>query len=316
MASLKNTCVAVTGGLGFIGSHLADRLCDLGVREIRIIDSAACGTEENLRRKDERVKILRLNIGFVPQDSLDSAMEGVDYLFHLAALKHQHERLDSSTELLQSNVVGTEQLYSAAQRKSVKKAVFSSSLYAYKRHTETEFEETQLAEPATVYGASKLCGERLLAAAGAKGRLQWNALRYFFVYGPRQFAGTGYKSVIVKNYERILEGQSVLVCGDGEQKLDYVFVDDVVDATIRAMEAEVSGEVFNVSSGTAYSVNTVLEKMIEVSEPSTKKEFVPPDWTAGTRRVGRNEKIRKFLGWEPTTSLSNGLEKTYQWMKE
>lgn len=316
MPQLQNSTVAVTGGLGFIGSHLARRLCTLGAREVRIIDSGALGSEKNLGPRDERTTVHQLNIGFVPPGKLDEALAGVDYVFHLAALKHQHERFDSATELLQSNVVGTEQLYAAANRKGVKKLVFSSSLYAYPRTSESAFSEQDLAEPATVYGASKLCGERLLAAAGAKRELRWNVLRYFFVYGPRQFAGTGYKSVIVKNFERIQNGEPVLVCGDGEQQLDYVFVDDVVDATIAAMESEVSGEVFNVCSGIPYTVNEVLETMISVARCEKKMEQAPADWTAGTCRVGKNEKIGRLLAWKPKTPLAAGLEQTFRWMKE
>ena len=122
---------------------------------------------------------------------------------------------------------------------------------------------------------SKLCGEHLLRQIHAEHGLPYNVLRYLFVYGPRQFAGMGYKSVIVKNFERLLDGQPPIVNGDGSQALDYVFVDDAVDAAIRALETEISGEVFNIGSGVPTTVNALIDLMQRVAGSALPKRYEP-----------------------------------------
>jgi UDP-glucose 4-epimerase len=140
------------------------------------------------------------------------------------------------------------------------------------------------------------------------------SLRYFFVYGPKQFAGMGYKSVIVKNFERIKEGKQPIVFGDGNQVLDYVFVEDVVEATLLAATSQISGEVFNVGSGVGTSINALTKLMLKVSESSQAPQYEPADWTAGTSRVGKIEKIGKMLNWNSKTSLEEGLRRTWTWI--
>jgi UDP-glucose 4-epimerase len=198
----------------------------------------------------------------------------------------------------------------------VKKVVFSSSLYAYGRMDGPPFSEDDVPRPNTVYGISKLSGEHLHAHFAKTRNLAYNVLRYFFVYGPRQFAGMGYKSVIVKNVGRLLAGERPIVFGDGKQALDYVFVDDVVDATLRAMESDVNGETLNIGSGRPTTVAELIQTLIDLSGRSVAPMHEPSDWTAGSVRVGDVKRAQKVLGWSASTSLREGLARTFDWMKE
>lgn len=313
--SVRDRNVVVTGGCGFIGSHLVRGLLERGARRVVVIDSMRYGDPANLAGTDARVELVKFTLGHDDPAALAHALTGVDYLFHLAAEKH-NQSIDSPIDVLRSNVEGMFTLVDLAIKAGVKKVVFSSSLYAYGRVSGAPFSEDEVPHPTTVYGISKLTGEHLLAHFGKTRGLQYNVLRYLFVYGPKQFAGMGYKSVIVKNGERLLRGEAPVIFGDGQQTLDYVFVDDVVDATVRALETQVTGETFNVGSGEATSVAHLIATLTAAAGSSIAPYHDAPDWTAGSYRVGNVDKIARVLGWRATTTLAEGLGRTLAWMKQ
>jgi UDP-glucose 4-epimerase len=142
------------------------------------------------------------------------------------------------------------------------------------------------------------------------------SLRYFFVYGPRQHTGLGYKSVIVRNYERLLRGEPPTVHGDGSQALDYVYVDDAVEAALRALRAAPSGAVYNVGSGAATTVGELVDRMMRAAGRRRPCSYLPPDETAGSCRVADIARIEAALGWRPGVSLDEGLARTWRWMRE
>jgi UDP-glucose 4-epimerase len=302
--------VLVTGGAGFIGSHLVDGLLARGVGRVTILDSLKYANSSQPRATGERVSVVKHALGVDPSERLAEVLADVDLLFHLAAEKH-NQSLHDPRQVLAANVTGTYELYQAAGRAGVTRVVFASSLYAYGRVTGPPMTETELPAPSTIYGISKLAGEQLGGWARAKYGLSAVALRYFFVYGPRQFPGMGYKSVIVTNFERLARGEAPVIFGDGEQALDYVYVDDVVDATIRAMESDVDGEVLNVGSGVATTINELTRAMIAVSGRGIAPARGPADSTHGSSRVGDNRKVRALLGWAPKIPLRDGLTRTY-----
>ncbi len=311
---IRDSSIAVTGGCGFIGSHLVAELARRGARRIVVIDSLRYGKRENLPA-GVAVEVLQHELGFGDVSELERALGGVDMLFHLAAEKHNQSK-DDPSRVLRSNVEGTATLYSAAARAGVKKVVFSSSLYAYGRLDGPPMVETEVPLPRTVYGISKLTGEHLLAFFGREHGFSHVTLRYFFVYGPRQFAGTGYKSVIVKSFEHLVRKEPAVIFGDGLQSLDYVYVVDAVDATCRAMESSISGEVLNVGSGISTSVADLVHSITRVAGGSPTPEHGPADWTAGSHRVGNVRRIESVLGWTAETSLEDGLRKTLEWIRE
>jgi len=311
--SVSDASVVVTGGCGFIGSHLVRALAARGARRIVVLDSLRYGRRDNLPAGVD-VEVIQHDLGFGDEADLERACAGADYLFHLAAEKHNQSK-DAPTRVLRSNVEGTAALFQAAGKAGVKKILFTSSLYAYGRLAGDAMVESETPSPTTVYGISKLTGEHLLAFFAREYGFDCVTLRYFFVYGPRQFAGTGYKSVIVKSFERLLAGQAPMINGDGKQALDYVFVDDAVEGTLRAIESASSGEVVNIGSGIATEVGDLVRRMVTISGRDIVPEPAPADWTAGSRRVGNVDKAAKLLDWRSTTSLDDGLRATYEWLK-
>jgi UDP-glucose 4-epimerase len=315
LETLVDSTVMVTGGCGFIGSHLVRRLVADGVRRVVVIDGLRYGDVANLGPDlGERVEVVRFTLGIDPPAALAERLRGVDFLFHLAAEKHNQSK-DDGEAVLRANVLGTATLFALARYAGVRKTVFTSSLYAYGPMVAPPFVETDVLRPATIYGISKLCGERLLEHHRQASRMAGVVLRYFFVYGPRQFAGMGYRSVIVKNFERILAGERPVIVGDGRQTLDYIFVDDAVDATVLAMAGAPSGETLNVGSGIPTSINELTAAMLAVAESSLEPVHVEPDATAGSYRVAGAARIASVLGWSARTALADGLRTTLGWMQ-
>jgi UDP-glucose 4-epimerase len=206
-------------------------------------------------------------------------------------------------------------LFRAARDASVKRLVFASSVYAYGRTCGGPLSESETPAPDTVYGISKLAGEHLGAHFAARGGPAFVALRYFFTYGPRQTPLHGRPSFIVRNLERLARSEAPVVRGDGAQVLDYVYVDDVVTATLHAMASGVAGETLNVGSGLSLSVRCLVERMQRVAGTSFAPILEPADATHGTARVASTKKIKDLLGWAPTVDLDEGLARTWEWIR-
>ena len=298
--SIRDRHFLVTGGAGFIGSHLCRRLLALGAR-VTAIDSMkyACARD---------FPITRFTLG--SDDVATLPLGEVDGVFHLAAEKH-NQSLATPAALFAANIDGTHQLFAAAARAGVKKIVFSSSLYAYGRMRGEPMSEDELPAPDTLYGITKLAGEHLVGHARRLG-VEGTALRFFFVYGPEQYPGMGYKSVIVANFERLLAGAPALVHGDGAQALDYVYVDDVVDASVRAMERGEPGP-FNIGSGVATSIADLTRRMCALTGGSAVHDAA--DWTAGSCRVARVDRVAAALDWRARVPLDDGLARTLAWLR-
>jgi UDP-glucose 4-epimerase len=315
--SVRGGRFVVTGGCGFIGSHLCRRLIALGAADVLAIDSLRYGDLSNLGGLDG-VRVLQHTLGTDDPAPLVGVLRGADGLFHLAAEKH-NQSIDSPVAVMRANIEGTHALYAAASVAGVQRVVFSSSLYAYGRMSGPPMREDEVPLPATIYGISKLAGERLLAHFTRSGAMSGRALRYFFVYGPRQWAGMGYKSVIMKNAERLLAGQPPLVFGDGAQALDYVFVDDVVDATIEALTRPIETPsvlpLLNIASGRAVRVNELLATLCEVVGRPYAPEYGPADATAGTNRCGDPTHTEQALGWRASTELRDGLSRVWDFVR-
>jgi UDP-glucose 4-epimerase len=174
--------------------------------------------------------------------------------------------------------------------------------------------EGNLPQPSTLYGSSKLMGENILRFSEKQYGLSWNVARLFFIYGPGQFAGSGYKSVIVKNFERIRDNMPVIINGDGNQSLDYLYVRDAVEGIKKLANCKIQNNIFNVSSGSLISINDLLLLMKKVSGKSVESIYESADWTSGSKRFGDNSLIREKLGWAPTVSMFDGLKKTWNFI--
>ena len=301
----------VTGAAGFIGGRLIATLAQLGADRVIALDREPLASNPFLGALEtSRVSELRLALGEGPPGALRGQLRGIDGVFHLAAVKYRQQG-EPLFEIVRSNVLGTAALVEACAEAGVPKVVVASSLYAYGRMRGRPFDEAEPAQPCTVYGHSKRLAEELVMLASSGSSLpKFTTLRYMFVYGPSQSPKHGYPSVIVKSFLRMLRGQPPLVHGDGSQVLDYVFVDDVVEATLRALSPEGDGHIYNVGSGEGTSILDLVSLMREVAGFAGEPEFAPPDRTAGTFRVAAIRRIRDDLGWAPVTPLRSGLTRT------
>jgi len=312
MRTFHNTRVAVTGGCGFIGSHLIQRLRQHTAR-VLVIDSLEYGRRENLDLSDPDIQFEKLKLRSGANDRLRELFKDVDYVFHLAAEKH-NQSINSPERVLDANVMGTYELLKAAAQTGVKKVVFTSSLYAYGRMSGPPMSEDETPVPHTVYGISKLSGEHLCRHFSVQLGLPAVSLRLFFVYGPRQYAGLGYKSVIVKNFDRMLKGEQPMIYGDGNQELDYIYVEDAVSAMLLAMTDSDNSDMFNVGNGFAVSINQLTALMMEVAGVKTGCEHGPADFTHGSSRVACTKKFNEHFGVQTRVPIAEGLRYTLEWM--
>jgi UDP-glucose 4-epimerase len=300
----------VTGGAGFIGRHLVDDLIEDNF-EVIVLDSGHTGKLDKVNKKAELVKIEIDSCGIKEYKDL---LVGVDQVFHLAAQKHNTKDL-TPEKVISTNILSTYNLAIASAESKVKRLVFTSSLYAYGSLGPEIMRESDIPAPATLYGASKLMGENILRFAEKQHGLSWNVARLFFIYGPDQFAGSGYKSVIIKNFERMRDGLAAEINGDGKQSLDYVYVKDAVAALRLLANSEIENNTFNVSSGNKISIIDLIDKMESTSGVKIDKIYQPADWTSNSHRFGDNALISKQLGWKPQTSIEEGLSETWKFVK-
>jgi UDP-glucose 4-epimerase len=285
----------VTGGGGFIGRYVVEQLVEKGAR-VRIFDLPGKG--EDLAR---RVGAEFMAVDIRQPEQVRRAAEGMDGIFHMAVLA-----LNPSTEnprrCLEINVAGSFNVFEAAHLAGVQKVVFSSASSVYGDTLEIMDERHPLGAQ-TIYGASKIAGEALLRALSAQWGFGYVTLRYMNVYGPHM--GFGLVDSVLK---RIASGQPPVINGDGSQSFDFVYVGDVAGATVRAMESEVAGEVFNVGSGEEKTVKDVVFTLLELTDSPLQPEFrdvaVPM-----VRRVGSSERASRLLGWRAQVPFRDGMSK-------
>lgn len=310
MADSQPQVALVTGVAGFVGFHLADRLVKGGWL-VRGLDDQRSGDWSRVTAPIEQVG---RDLGSLSDDELLSLCRGADVVFHLAAEKYNSSRA-TPQDVIDVNISATHRLFDAAARAGVGKVVFTSSLYAYGSTGPASMHENDLPAPTTVYGVSKVAGEHLLRVAARDHGLCWTVGRLFFVYGPRQYAEGGYKSVIMSNFERIRRGECPVILGDGDQALDYVFVDDCVEALLAMLNPEHDGFTYNVATGRAITINELTRVMLAISESDLEPVHGPADWTAGTVRAGSPVLAERRLGWRATTPLEDGLERVWRWLE-
>jgi UDP-glucose 4-epimerase len=296
----------VTGGAGFIGLHLVSTLL-LGGHEVTVVDSGHTGRPELLPKV---VKLVHSDIADVTVEHWEELLVDIDAVFHLAARKYNTPGV-TSDQLISTNVTSTWNLAEASARVGVKRLVFTSSLYAYGSLGPNLMVETDVPAPFTLYGSSKLMGENILRSVDFEFGLSWAVARLLFVYGPGQFAEGGYKSVIVSNFDRIAAGEAPTIRGTGEQVLDYVYVQDVVDGLILMADPEAARAIVNFATGVGININTLTDEMLSVAKSNVVPVAVASDWTEGTWRVGSPTLASEIFGWRPTVALREGLQNTW-----
>lgn len=296
---------ALTGGSGFIGSHVADALVERGA-DIVVLDKVIREDNLDAALRSGRVRVEDGDI--TDRNALERVFEGVDGVFHLAVLP-LGPCLEQPRACLDVNVVGTFNVLEAAHAAGVTKVVLSSASSVYGDTPETMNESHPL-EARTLYGASKIAGEFFVRAFNDMYGLDYVALRYMNVYGTRQEGG-----LIMSVLRRIESGEPPVIAGDGSQSFDFVDVRDVAEANVRAMESKVSDEVFNVGSGTEVTVREIVERLIRIAGSDLTPEYDREQRVLMTRRVGSSEKASRLLDWEARYGIDEGLEEVVRWTR-
>jgi UDP-glucose 4-epimerase len=314
MLDIRGSKILVIGGAGFIGSHVVDELTKEDVEQIIIYDNFCRGSKENLEEalKDPRVKIYDIGGDILQTDILSSAIKNCDYVFHLAAL-WLLQCYEYPRAAFDVNIRGTFNVLEACRDHKIKRLVYSSSASVYGDAIQIPMTEEHPFNNRTFYGATKIAGEAMCRVFNDRYGLPYVGLRYMNVYGARQdYKGT-YIAVIMKILDRIDQGLSPIVYGDGSQSYDFIYVSDVARANVCALKSVVSDEFYNVGSGTKTSIKEVCELLLELTGSHLKIQYEPAGKTFVTNRIGSTEKAEKDLGFKTTIPLREGLRRLIEW---
>ena len=305
--------ILVTGGAGFIGSHLVDRLLDEGFR-VRVIDDLSTGEKKNLAQHHNKKSFQFIEGDIRNFDLVKNAVKGVDAVFHEAALVSVTRSVENPLLSNEVNVTGTVNLLKACKDAHIKRFVFASSCAVYGDSQTLPNHENLTPVPLSPYAVSKVAAENYLKVFHDVYGLETVSLRYFNVYGPRQKYGP-YSGVISIFINRLMENKAPIIYGDGEQTRDFVNVKDVVEANMLALsKRNATGEVFNISKGEATTINTLL-KTIQKNMDKTELEPVYREPRSGDIKhsYGDISKATKSIEYEPRVQLDEGLNELIEW---
>ena len=312
--SLQGATVFVTGGAGTIGSTIVDQLLDAGVGEVRILDNLVRGRRENLRDvlDDSR---LTLTVGDLRDvDLVHDLTKGTDLVFHQAAIRIT-QCAEEPRLALEVLVDGTFNVIEAAAQHKVSKLVAASSASVY--GLAEEFPTTEKHHPYdndTFYGAAKSFNEGMLRSFRAMSGLDYVALRYFNVYGPRMDIYGLYTEVLIRWMERITAGKPPLIFGDGEQTMDFVYTTDIARANLLAATSPITEGVYNVASGVETSLKGLAQALLEAMDSDLGVEHGPDRPVNGvTRRLASTEAATRDLGFTAAVELTDGLRQLVDW---
>jgi UDP-glucose 4-epimerase len=314
---IRGSRVLVIGGAGFIGSHVVDELTHEDLREIIVYDNFCRGTISNLgeAQKDPRVRIYEIGGDICQTDILNSAVKGVDFVIHLAAL-WLLQCYEYPRAAFDVNVRGTFNVLEACVNNKVKRLIYSSSASVYGDAVTIPMTEEHPFNNRTFYGATKIAGEQMCRAFHHRYGLSYVGLRYMNVYGPRQdYKGT-YIAVIMKILDRIDQGLPPVIYGDGSQAYDFVYVSDCAAANICAMKSDQTDLFYNVGRGIQTSVRELAEMILEITGSDLNIQYEPSGITFVQNRVGSTEKAETEIGFRARVGLRKGLRKLIEWRKQ
>ena len=316
---IKGNRFLVIGGAGFIGSHVVEQLLSAEAAHVRIYDNFSRGTRANLQQaiSDQRVEIFADGGDILHRDTLLRAMEGMDGVFHLAALwlLQCHEYPRSAFEV---NVEGTMNVIEAVIASGVKRLVFSSSASIYGDAVTEPMKEDHPFNCQEFYGASKVCGEMLLRAIynreQQKGRgFEYVGLRYMNVYGARQDDKGAYVGVIIRMLNALDAGERPVIHGNGSQSYDFIDVRDCAKANILAMQSETTNRYYNVGTGIKTSIAQLAERVNKIHPNKLTPRFESGNRPFVRNRVGATERASKEIGFNAEIDLDHGLRELIQW---
>ena len=310
--SLKNELVLVTGGAGFIGSHLVEELVAKGYK-VRVLDVLSRGNLEYIQPLIDKRKVEFIDGDIRYNDVVDKSMKDVDYVFHEAATNINRSQAYPE-ESFDVNFRGSYIVFKSALDHNVKKVMFASSASVYGQPKTLPISENHDLNPITPYCVSKLASEHLLKFFARSG-LKFITFRYFNVYGLRQHTDAYYTSVIILFLKSLLNDKPPLVMGNGEQSMDFVNVKDVVRANIMGIESDVENEIVNIGSGKSTTIRKLAYMLIDIMGKDVKPRFKPRDVIVTERRADIR-KAKDLLGFEPEIGLREGMREVAEDIKK
>ncbi|OGR84164.1 MAG: NAD-dependent dehydratase [Elusimicrobia bacterium RIFCSPLOWO2_01_FULL_54_10] len=290
----------VTGGAGFIGSHLVEKLLSLG-HSVRVLDNFSTGRKANLDHLKSSKSLEIIEIDIADYNKVEPLFKGVDWVFHIASLADIVPSIQNPLAYHRSNVDGTVAVLEASRKHGVKRFQYAASSSCYGIPDAYPTPETAPARPQYPYALTKYLGEQIVMHWGQIYKLPVVSTRFFNVYGPRSRTSGTYGAVFGVFLAQKLKNQPFTVVGDGKQTRDFTFVSDVADACIAVVQSNVSGEIFNVGSGKPTSVNKIVE-LLKGQPVYIPKRPGEPDITHADI-----SKITKALGWKPKVSIEEGV---------
>ena len=300
----------VTGGAGFIGSNLTEKLVEDGA-EVTVLDSLYLGDTDNISSVEDEVRFIDGSV--LDRETVNEAVENCDTVFHLAARSSSPMHQDNPAEGVRVNVEGFVETVEAAIRENADKVVYASTSSMYGTVQPPHTEDADVL-PKNRYSASKLCREQYGKCYSHRGEIQTTGLRFFSVYGPHEKPKGKYANIISQFLWKMQNGEQPVIWGDGNQERDFTYVEDVVDALIKAAETrqELDGEIVNVGTGQPHTFNEVMEALNNELGTEIDAEFV--DNPRGDSYIHEHRadtsKAEKLLDWTPSNSFQDGVSKT------
>ena len=314
MANFSGSLCLVTGGAGFIGSHIVDGLLGQGAK-VRVVDDLSTGYEKNIAHVRSRIQFIQGDLA--DPEVCRMAVEGVDYVLHQAAIPSVPRSIDDPDETNRSNVTATLNLATASSRAKIKRLVFASTCAIYGDVQTLPIAEGAPERPMSPYALSKLMGEQYLDMCRRTYGLEAVSLRYFNVFGPRQDPSSTYSGVISRFLSAVHSGTRPVVFGDGKQTRDFVYVENVVQANLLACHAEnAPGQVINIGTGKATSLLDVLRTLSEIAGAKTEPAHHPPRAGDVRHSLAAIDRARSLLGYEIQVSFEEGLRRTLDWFRD
>ena len=311
---LRNARALITGGAGLIGSHIADRLVSESVAEVVVLDNFVRGRRQNLDVAGASGRVTIVEGDIRDRALVQKVMQGIDVVFHQAAIRIT-QCAEEPALAIDVLVNGTFNIVDAAKTAKVKKVVAASTASVY--GLADQFPTAEQHHPynnRTLYGSAKAFNEGLLRAYHDQYGLDYVALRYFNVYGPRMDIHGAYTEVFIRWMERIAANQPLIIFGDGKQTMDFVYVDDIARANILAAEAPVTDRVYNVGSGTEISLNEMAAALLRTMGSSLPIEYAPPrSVNPVPRRLADTTRAESDIGFKTVVSFADGLQKLVEW---
>lgn len=318
MFSFNNSNILVTGGAGFIGSYVVKELLKTDVKEVIIYDNFSRGKMENIvdSLQDSRCKIFPHGGDIREIDVLNKAMEGVDYVFHLAAMWLLHCK-DFPRTAFHVNIEGTFNILEACVKNKIKKLIYSSSASVYGDAVEVPMKETHPFNNKNFYGSTKIAGEAMCTAFNDRYELPVIGLRYMNVYGPGQDQHAAYTGVVPIMLNKIATNEQPIINGDGSQAYDFIYVEDVARANVEALKSDVGFGYYNVGTEVQTTIKELCDTILDLKKSDLKVIYKPYSSDDARQfvqnRIGSRKKAEEELGFKFQYDLREGLQKLIDW---